>query len=129
MGAVAVLRYPLPAAELRAAVAHALDPTRAIRPDDDAPALPPEPAQRAIPDESEWSVGEPPERPAMISESGACRCTCHTRPAERGDGRFIPGAMLVPAGAARSLEINRTTLYKKMKKYRLLEGETAGKVV
>jgi two-component system response regulator HydG len=28
--------------------------------------------------------------------------------------------------AARSLAINRTTLYKKMKKYRLIEDETVG---
>jgi two-component system response regulator HydG len=157
MGAVAVLRYPVAAAELRAAVVQSLDAAKATRRDDGAPTPPAEPARREIRDEPEGPSDEPPEPPAMISEGGPCSCTCHAQPAGRDVGRFISGAMVVPAGvalrplkealegperaiiirtlqacgwnrreAARSLEINRTTLYKKMKKYRLIEDEPVG---
>jgi two-component system response regulator HydG len=146
MGAKAVLKYPLPATQLRASVLQALGlheaPRRTGGVDHQAagstdgtlpgPETPPEDAPQ-------------PDRPA---DATPCTCTRHTRPVDEG----VPNVVVIPAGmpirplkealegpereiilhalkacggsrheAAKALGIHRTTLYKKMKGFGLVD--------
>jgi len=122
LGASSVLRFPLPASQLRSAIVQALDATVA-----------------------EEGPRGGREAPPGGGEAPALRtCPCHTRPGEEGAGevdgdsrqiRPLKKALEAPERefilralqacgwnrheTARALDINRTTLFKKMKKYGL----------
>jgi DNA-binding NtrC family response regulator len=129
LGATAVLPFPPPAGQLRSAVARGLDPGVAPgRTGDEV---------RDRPVGPEGTTVEPREgRP----ERAAVPCRCHTGPVgpdgaetrigplrialEGPERELILQALRAFGGSrvatARALGINRTTLYKKMKKYDLL---------
>ena len=132
MGA-SVLRFPLPANQLRAAVVQALG--RGVGPASTSPAdRQDEPAGRLIPAPGTASLrAGGPRRPRP-------RAPCHVRPAPadevpiqslkealEGPERVIILRTLEALGwslrkTAKALDINRLTLYKKMKKYGICEN-------
>jgi len=130
-GATMVLRFPLPANQLQAAVIQALDDATVAR--------------HGNRHEPERPVGEPPvqpeRRPESMRAASPCTCSCGARPIGEAVGddpplRPLKEALEIPEReiilralracggsrheTAKALDINRTTLYKKMKKYQLL---------
>ena len=156
MGASAVLKFPPPTNQLRAAVTQALETAGTPRPGGIAP-------EQAGGLSSIVPVGSPlggPMRsaegrqPEELTSSGPCTCTCHARRGAAPVGEAASTPVIVQAGAplrplkealegpereiiartleafggsrqetAKALDINRTTLYKRMKKYGLLDEE------
>ena len=114
-GALMVLKYPVPATELRAAVAQALGPR--VAPPTAAPPTPPTPPPAIpCPGPSPSDRSHPPMSIRSLREA-----------LEEPERRIIIQALQAlkwnRQETARVLDINRTTLYKKMKKYKILDNE------
>ncbi|MBV8383837.1 MAG: hypothetical protein JOZ63_14605 [Planctomycetaceae bacterium] len=114
-GALMVLKYPVPATELRAAVAQALGPR--VAPPTAAPPTPPTtPPAIPSPGPSPSVRSHPPMSIRSLREA-----------LEEPERRIIIQALQAlnwnRQETARVLDINRTTLYKKMKKYKILDNE------
>ncbi|MBV8556376.1 MAG: hypothetical protein JO116_12505 [Planctomycetaceae bacterium] len=110
-----VLKYPVPATELRAAVAQALGPR--VAPPTAAPPTPPTtPPAIPSPGPSPSVRSHPPMSIRSLREA-----------LEEPERRIIIQALQAlnwnRQETARVLDINRTTLYKKMKKYKILDNE------
>ena len=111
-GAIMVLKYPVPATELRAAVTQALGPRVAsstAAPPTTPPAIPspgPSPSNRSHPPMSIRPLREALEEPERRIIIQALQALNWNR-----------------QETARVLNINRTTLYKKMKKYKILDSK------
>ena len=135
MGAAAVLQFPLPASRLRAAVVQALDAGASPPPtQEDQPVVQEDEIDIAGPiggmcrtQPVGRSVGE------AVSGRGIVQAGKPLRPLKEAlegpEREFILRALEAYRGnrteTAKALDINRTTLYKKMKKYGLLDEEDA----
>jgi two-component system response regulator HydG len=139
IGATAVLKYPLPATQLRASVIQALGPREAHRRSGgvDQPGAG---SATGMP----LSPGTPPEQESRPDRpADAAPCICHPRPVDwaavqagmpirplqealEGPERAIILHALTACGGcryetARALGVNRSTLYKKMKRLGILD--------
>jgi DNA-binding NtrC family response regulator len=134
-GATSVLRFPLPASQLQAAVIQALDATLAHTlpavgsPDHDSPVQ---------------HERRPERRPEGIGDSSPCHCSSHARPVEQRNSEAAgAGDLIKPLKeslgtqerllilqalracgwdrnkTSKALDINRSTLYYKMRRYGL----------
>lgn len=154
MGATAVLRFPLPANQLRASVLQALRAGEEAQPATRTTAVPPvleppRPQPESARSSSEASV--PRSGPVKVAGDPDGPCSRRVPWVGRRVGADLPVEM--PIGplketlegpereyilhalktfdwnrnrTAEALDLNRTTLYKKMKKYGLLEMEPPG---
>jgi len=126
LGANAVLPFPLTASRLRAAVAQALADGPAPRPSEEARGDEPQPA----PAEGQPAGGSPSGATWETSLAGSGVTLRPLKESLEGPEReLILQALEAFAWnrceAAKALDINRTTLYKKIRKYGLLGEEVA----
>jgi DNA-binding NtrC family response regulator len=116
-GALMALKYPVPATELRAAVAQALGP-RVASSTAAPPTTPTTPPAIPSPGPSPSDRSHPPMSISIRSLREAL---------EEPERRIIIQALQAlnwnRQETARVLDINRTTLYKKMKKYKILDNK------